>query len=357
METRRDFIKGALAAGLLAPAIDANAQGNNSRTATPQGTGLSEEQRKTIAQLIEELKGTLTKNEDCLKNLQSGISDIPRDFSNYDQMLTPILVGKHVVFSKEWLPYIKGGKWLTPEQFELWRDNADLVYESLEELIGQTPKRGKKVFVYLPPPLGFSNDQKAIAHAHIHTNVICYKDVVITRRFEEIKHHGCDQTIIHELAHLFANGRPWEAEAETVANLMVAYVLETTGNIRTNYMGAQYRTEMVKNATDSWNRRKFNMDAFAYDDGTVFDFYLFGLVGIVGWATYKKVFRSYNSENSPTNPNNSTGDYKDPNKAVIAREFLERIQQHWGKPKVLKSLPDSGTLFEKHRYFNPQSAK
>jgi len=362
---RRSFIKTALfgTAGLAARKADA------------QSKGLSPDQIKTVTQLIEDLKATIPKAQDScptLSRLQVQLRerDMREDFAN----IHPILVGNHVMFSKKWLNYINANaNSLTPQEFTQWRDNADLAFERCEDLIGQTPTYGKKVFVSLVPPSGRP------AHAHSHTNVICYGEPTVNKSFAQIKKHGCDFLILHELAYLFSSRRLWEAEPESVATLLVSYVLEKT---KLCYDAANAGVLYRQREFDLAQERIKNQDKVVISrmPGTVYDYYLLGLLDQVGWETYKdgqltyeagwgtyeKVFRSYQDDSYipkrtyktdllPSSP------YQEPvgryvltatNKKAIVRYFLDRIEDFSGKPDVLKSLPDKGRFLD--WCFNPQ---
>jgi hypothetical protein len=58
--------------------------------------------------------------------------------------LDPVLVGKHVVFSKKFLDHIGPNKSITAQQFAIMRDRTDRVYDAYKELTGSPPGAGEK---------------------------------------------------------------------------------------------------------------------------------------------------------------------------------------------------------------------
>ncbi|MCL2104050.1 MAG: hypothetical protein FWH21_03195 [Kiritimatiellaeota bacterium] len=373
--TRRTFLKGAFwAAGALAANANAalNNNPNQKKPAQPPKTPSTPPKRLppsiprgwtnpevTVTQLKQELKKTMSTagRNDCLKTV-----DIEADLTGLD----PILIGSNIVFSKKWLNQINANA-LTRSDFERWRDNADQVFNAGVRFIGQdAPKNGLKVFIDLAAASNFKKIPQSpypyfLAHAHSHTNVICYNDTTLQDRFTQIKQSDCDCTMIHELGHIFANNRPWEAEPESWANLMVAYVLETAG-IRYDEADArtQYRQRMFNEAQEKFEKAR-KVEVFAYEDGTAYDYYLFGLVDKVGWEAYRKAFRSYYDgsytlKKYKVYQQSDRHNYKGDDKKVCARDFLDRIAYCSGQGEgVLRSLPDKGLLLD--RYFNPPVAR
>lgn len=335
--------------------------------AGPRVAALSAGQAAVVERLRAELHVTVprARGDGCLR-LSAGeaASKVEADLSGLDS----VLVGKHVVFSKKWLGYVDGGL-MTRQEFAQWRNETDRVYDCYVGLVGQKPNCGEMVFADLVP-----DDKKKTSYAHAHavTNVICYFDNPRVRTVlpAHLKHSGCDAAMIHEMSHVFANGMPWLAEYESLANVMMAYVLETAGiryGAASNPVaGAQHRLREFAEAQEKFEEaqekkgRNVKMRAFAYEDGTVYDYYLLGLVDKVGWGAYKKAFRSYHDgsyapKNYGEKARTKAFDYKGADKKVIARDFLDRLEYFSGKSGVLKSLPDKGELLKKH--FSPREVK
>ena len=271
--------------------------------------------------------------------------------------LDPILVGKHVVFSKKWLDYVGTNKPLTRQQFEHWRNRIDKVYDCFADLTGQPPAGGKKIFI----DIGNQNDLKLesykLAHAHNRVNIICFaRD---SKRFlplvmHEIKTGSTSYTMIHEMAHIFADNKRWEAESESIANFLTMYALENAGfwygmpsprppNIKVLTRGKELRTRTYKKLLESFQKNKIKPFQSDYEYDSVYDAYLMGLVEIVGWNTIKKAIRSYNDTNYVPKRK-----YQGDPKIVASREFFDRIEHFSGQKNVLRSGPDRGSLLDQY---------
>jgi len=277
---------------------------------------------------------------------------LPNSMYGSCENIDPILVGENIVFSNKWLQFIGSNKPLTRQQFEQWRDRIDIIYNCYVDLVGTTPKKGKKVFINAS-----SNSDNGSAHALDNTITYNINYTRMKNRFEEIaKHNSWDYTAMHELGHVFANSRKWEIDIEVITELLVSYFMETI--LEAQYgapgksgvtLGARHRQRMYNRSLDDLRAGRIE----AFDRGGVFQLYIHGLVDKVGWDTYKQVFRSYSDENFTPNKYEITWDKNghfigNPN----ARDFFDRIEYFSGKPGVLRTLPDKGALLDK--YFNPQ---
>ena len=256
--------------------------------------------------------------------------------------LDPILVGKHVVFSKKWRNYIGPNKSITAQQFESLRDRTDRVYDAYKELIGRAPKAGEKVYIEIRPAEYFRKPNGGHVAGHAHSNAFCINENFVRNSMG---------TLMHELAHVFAYATNWEVKAESIVPLLMAYAYET---IPGETLGNRHRISRFEAALNNFRTNK--IEAFALDDpddsgygAHAFDFYLLGLVDKVGWETYKKVFRTYADEPHVTIARFPGG------QAGKARDLFDRIERLSGKPGVLRSLPDKGELLDK--YFSVQVQK
>jgi len=361
METRRDFIKGALAAGLLAPAIDANAldyfdtqykletplqKKGMPNPIQPQPITLTpEQQMATVRQLIFELdKANRFRkvHNDVARKREEGYRNITnKELDNID----PMLVGKNVVFSKKWNDwgYIGDKKVFTQEQFERWRDNADRIYDAYKELIGDSLKYGKKVIV------GSCNKDPVCTWTD--ANIIGYNisqpanPGALSNNFTQIKEAGCDYSMLSELATIFMNGKEWKGGmAVSWCSLMIAYALEKTP-VRYNneYSGEQYREKGFNYAQEAYGNNK-KLYPFTSNGKSAFEYYLFGFVDEVGgWEPYKKAFQSYDDPSTSYKPKK----YNDKNKDILtARDFFDRVAHFSGQKDLLESLPDKGSFFK-----------
>jgi len=312
------------------------------------------EKAAVVEQLWQELKQGRTR---CPGSNETA-SERTEYLKNMLGNINPMLVGKHVVFDSKWSTYIGPGKPLTQKQFEIWRDKTDKVYESYVDLTGTTPVKGEKIFVDLQPGKVFPNSETA--HAHGTTNVICFnKD---SQSFKSIlqelaSHDSYNATIMHELAHLFANDQNWEVAAESIPDVLIAYAMETISGAQYGIpgdrrffgqktVGTAHRKRVYDRASDALRASK--IDALKRGS-SVYELYIYGLVDKVGWDTYKQVFRSYNDKAFTPNK------YSTRNQITQARDFFDRIEHFSGKPGVLRTLPDKGVLLDK--FFNVQVAQ
>ena len=256
----------------------------------------------------------------------------------------PMLVGRNIIFAKQWLQHVGPGRPMSEQQFEAWRNKIDGVYDSYSELVGRGASYGHlhgkpheqdhKVYVNIEPRTNFTNST-VLGHSHATIGKICLNQDYITRRLPQIAATGSwDYVMMHELAHQFEKSANWSFGESSVDHL-IAYALETTpgsfhmgrsGNQKIS--GRQHRDQLFAKAVAAHRSGK----AILHDAR---DIYLLGLVGKIGWDTYKKVFRSY--ENEPFYY--STWPTKN-------REFLNRLEQNSGVP-ILRSLPDRGALLDK----------
>ena len=274
--------------------------------------------------------------------------------------IDPILVGKNIVFSDNWLRFIGDNKPLTRQQFELWRGKTDVIYDRYVDLIGTTPVGGKKVFIDARGKSYF-NQHAPDAHAHRNNNKICFNTEFKFGILKEIaEQNSWSYVMMHELAHIFAFGRAWEADAENITEILVSYAMETTHGVQygtpgkrgfhlQKTVGTGHRSRLYNHALDNLKANKIEAFGANGSRGTSFDIYIHGLVDKVGWDTYKQVFRSYDDKDFKPNIYRP----KVSSRAVIrARDFFDRIEHFSGKPGVLRTLPDRGTLLDKH--FNAQ---
>jgi len=302
---------------------------------------------------VEQLKREIHERERRLTPEIQGKLD---NLNNVD----PILVGKHVVFSHNWIEFIGPKKPLSRQQFENWRDKIDKVYESYEELIGKKPVYGEKVLVNLRP---FANNSQTNGLASNTSNFFCINNndasgfKTVLR--EVVLHDSYGRTMMHELAHIFAHGRDWEIDAESITHVLTAYAMETIPGAKYGTPGkpeALGKTEGIKHRSRVYNNalKKYKNNTITASDssGNAVELYSLGLVNkvaddnVISWDIYKQVFRSYDDEDFEPNEYMSTRRFT----ATKTRDLLDRIEHFSGKPKVLRTLPDNGALLD--RFFN-----
>ena len=329
---------------------------------------LSETQKQTVAQL----KAELTQKLEIAKRSTAKCVDAAEIQQIVDVALNDIpsiFVGRNVVFSKKWISYVgnDGKKPLTEQQFSAWRNRVDRIYDCLEDLTGQPPRAGTKIFVNL---ISRKDSTGAFAaHAHIWCNIICFD--WHTKNFlpiltHEIKYGSTYSTMIHEIAHFFSYREPWDAESESIVNVLMAYVLENTNlwyglpdglSSRISSADAYFTDPLTKGKqlrvrTYSAPLRRFESNTIepfhtivpfqSYKFNGAYDLYLLGLVEMAGWDAIKKGIRSYYDPSYKPRYI-----YQGDQKHVRARDFFDRIAHFSERPDVLQSLPDKGSLLDK----------
>ena len=291
--------------------------------------------------------GLLSKNQvETVAKLRKNLAnDRSIELATVD--MHPILVGKNVVFGRDWMLAIGNGRPFTPQLFAVWRNHADLTYDSYVDLTGNHPRHGEKILIDFEPHsqerytrMGRRGIIGALANNSYLVTFnrsmllpkVTAKDLTLDSRGSLVMQH--------EIAHLFCSGRPWEHDAfdETITELFVAYHQERMGG------GRSYRTQRMKAAQRyiNYGRRSISESDFYLmnqsDQGAAYSFYLFGLVEKAGWNAYKRAFRSYlEFEKTP---------YLGDEASATAREFFDRVAQAYGNLRILRSLPDSGRFLD-----------
>jgi hypothetical protein len=304
---------------------------------------LSSQQRDTIRQLKTQLNRMRTIPHYNASERQAMLNALDES--------DPVLVGRHVVFGKNWLDHVGTGKPLTKKQFADWRDNVDKIYDAYVELIGRTPASGTKVFI--DAPQGESAFTNETAHAHTGMGIICFKNTTIVQISRRVATGSWDIIMAHELAHIFAGGRGWNVDAESIAYFLPQYVPETiTGANYNGATGSQDRKRRYDRALRNYRAGRIASFAAGHESSdSAFELYLHGLVDKVGWETFKKVFRSYDDRSYvPKRYEVAVNDALG-RKTAQARNFLDRIEHFSEEADVLRSLPDKGELLDK--YFLP----
>ena len=151
------------------------------------------------------------------------------------------------------------------------------------------------------------------------------------------------------MAHVFAAGRKWETERESIVDLLISYAMETNreihygdpsktiGKYLRKTIGTQHRLRVYQNAL---NQQNITADTIK----NCSDIYTLGLVEKAGgWDTYKQVFRSYSDKDFTPNTYKYEGSYYN----AQTLDFLDRLEYFSGKPGLLNSLPDRGSLLNR----------
>jgi len=199
-----------------------------------------------------------------------------------------------------------------------------------------------------PAPLYFNLQPKSsfrgndtLTCAHAHEPSICFNlDGVYNKKdWRNILAPTSHQTATHEMGHCFAGLRAWDADCETMAELLMAYADEKLGpkigvTNRAGYRNMRYNEHFT-------TKKTIGQFSAGSEGPSVYRFYLFGLAAPdkAGWDAIGKAIRSV--KNTGKNSWFNT---------EAARGFLDRIEYFSGKPGILRTLPDKGELLDK--YFN-----
>jgi hypothetical protein len=307
---------------------------------------LTPEQAETVRQLKEQLLksgGGVCFIRDSKRDKTTVIEEQFKD-------IDPILVGRNIVFSKNWLKHIGPNKQIARQIFTQWRMRCDKIYDCYEKLTGGPPTYGKKVFW---DTFKFTQPHH-IGAAHAHGYSMCYgePDDAMWEELQKAMREG--QVIvwmIHELSHVFSFGKEWDVAPETSVAFLTTYFLENTdmwygtGGTPPRHYGTLARKQWFGETLAAYKSNAHSLETFANTHNrNVWVFYFWGLVDKVGWQPYEKAFQSYNDTPLKLAANIGGEDRR----KARARDFLERIAKFSGKPNVLRSLPDKGKLLDEH---------
>jgi len=332
-----------LAAGIFFGGIDAEAQDSQ----------LSPQQQATVAQLIAEFRSQGYRADRWIQPVEN-VTD-------------PVLVGRYVVFSTEWLELVGNGRndTVTRRQFQAWRDRIDRLYECYEKFIGHKPRNGEMIFfdlspgTYWPDPTIFPHGNAPRATAQPVINYIRFNKDALNFNAEQLREMRSSNllgfTMMHEIGHIFtgtSRGKPatWQpADVETAANLLVYYALENCG-FRIGNSGAPTRLRQAYVREALRNLQDDNIKAFPTCScgGSAYDLYLCGLVDEVGWETLRKTIHSYHDGSfTPIKRYEPDREKEQTAMHVRAHEFFDRLVHFHGNANVLSKGPDEGALLDK----------
>jgi len=367
---RRQFLKTATAtaAGILLGTNYAEAQNNQ----------LSPQQQETVAKL--RLHGS------TIGGWRQMVNDVT----------DPILVGRHVVLTTEWLELVGDGKGdtVTRQQFQEWRDRIDNLYECYEKFVGHRPIAYPIILIHyrsIPNLLGSaSGGYVSIARNHTTT----------THQGMRLS-NGLSSTMMHEMAHNFINfsrrynsrgelsnsqvglwfntdpGIAWFANVEAECDFLGFYAVENCGFRTPGATGSTLRRNKIQRLLQNFrdnNLVQFRGDgpgvnAHAHSNNNAYEFYLCQLVDVAGWETFGRTIQSYsNGTFTPTKIYTPDSEKSQRTQHVRAHQFFDRLahfhdlarqdpQQARNIPaagrnltgeQALRSLPDRGRLLDEH---------
>jgi len=321
--------------------------------AEAQESQLSSQQQATVTQLIGEFRSQGYRADRWLQPVEN-VAD-------------PVLVGRYVVFSTEWLELVGNGRdgTVTRRQFQAWRDRVDRLYECYEKFMGHKPRNGDIIFIDLSPgthwpdPTIFPHGNAPRATAQPVINYIRFNKDALNFNTEQLREMRSGNllgfTMMHEIGHIFtgtSRGKPetWRpADVETAANLLVYYALENCGfRISNSGSPARLRRAYVQEALRNLQDDSISAFPTCSCGGSAYDLYLCGLVDEVGWETLRKTIHSYHDGTyTPTKRYEPDREKKQTARHVLVHEFLDRLAHFHGDADVLRKGPDEGALFDK----------
>ena len=326
-----------------------------SNSAGAQDRRLSPQQQATITQLIAEFRSQGYRAEHWIQPVEN-VAD-------------PVLVGRYVVFSAEWLERVGNGRdgTVTRRQFQAWRDRIDQLYECYEKFMGHKPRNGEIIFIdlspgtYWPDPTIFPHGNAPRATVQPVINYIRFnKDALDfhTGQLREMRSGNLlGFALMHEIGHVFtftSRGKPetWRpADIETAANFLVYYALENCG-VRISNSGSpsRLRQTYVQESLTNWQNENIVAFPTCSCGGSAYDLYLCGLVDEVGWETMRKTIHSYHDGSyTPTKRYEPDREKEQTAMHALAHEFFDRLVHFHGDAQVLRKGTDEGALLD--RYF------
>ena len=396
-----------------------------SRLSPEQRSRLSPQQQETVAYLaelfmargeeqradLEQLRNrTPAVNTTITQSRTRMVENTTRRIQQIESVSDPVLVGKHVLFSPEWLALLGDGRnnTITRQQFQAYRDRVDRLYEIYENFVGHKSADSDKIFidlagdeifgkngVFADLPGGAAGGEDAIYLVYINKNHI---DMRMNRPgFERnaiLSNNLVGGVMMHEIAHLFTFpdfvSQRWDpACREAAADLLVYCAVEHYGFSAISGGSFSERGQIQVITTSSVeprqthvqtllrNLRFGNLSPFRGGPGdwhanygrNAHCLYTFGLVDVVGWGTFGKAIQSYhNGTYAPTKTYTPDSTKSQTGANAVAHEFFDRLAHFhdlarqdpvlaWSIPlagrnltgaQALRSLPDSGRLLDEH---------
>ena len=290
------------------------------------------------------------------------------------QSINPILVGRNIVFSTDWLQHIGNGQdQMTAAQFALWRDRTDRIYDAMAYLTGILPFYGERVTINIKTREELLRNMvvaNASAHAHGWEPVFCYNIDDLQFTIYNVRRGSWSFIQIHEMAHIFDFGTgiftlSGMSKNESMANFIAAFAMDVTGahffsfefspafdhNNNGIVRGQNFRDSII--ALTRQSRQNGNLRPFTphgSHTSCAFSKYLHESVNRIGWKPVMLAFRSYkdmrllrlvsHNFNNGTNPGR-------------ARDFFGRIQDFSGNPNLKQSIT-GGVVLNQHFNISPQ---
>ncbi len=118
-------------------------------------------------------------------------------------------------------------KVITDARLQQWANDLETAYYTYEELTGYRPYESIIVKAYEP----ITKYENVLAYVYDNNNIIYVDSNFLPTDLAKMSKRVNDWNfcLLHEMGHMFDNGRPWNFEAEVMTDLKVPYVLERNG--------------------------------------------------------------------------------------------------------------------------------
>ncbi len=118
-------------------------------------------------------------------------------------------------------------KVITDARLQQWANDLEKAYYTYEELTGYRPYESIIVKAYEP----ITQYENVLAYVFDNNNIIYVDSNFLPTDLAKMSKRVNDWNfcLLHEMGHMFDNGRPWNFEAEVMTDLKVPYVLEKNG--------------------------------------------------------------------------------------------------------------------------------
>ena len=340
----------------------------NVQLSQEQQAALTPEQQETLWQLIVSYYGQQQNPRRPSHTSASPPSGIGWRLEMLESINDPILVGRHVVFSTEWLELVGNGRdgKVTREQFQAYRDRVDRLYECFERFVGCKPGR-EIIFIELKLP-SYWRDQGRTPPGGTASSisVIINRAVSTVQRSQNMRSSNeiC-KTMRHEIGHrfdVFSIGPCREATAD----LLAYYAGEVHGfstrserHRRFQQLATNLRNKNIESIHpfrfERWSSIVSGFIQHANPDNA-FCFYMCGLPDVVGWETFGKAIRSYHDGTYTPQKEYDTGEMRQQgsNNLMIpefrtnarAHEFFDRLAHFHDlaqqDPQLARNIPPAG---------------
>lgn len=177
---------------------------------------------------------------------------------------------------------------ITDARLQQWANDLEKAYYTYEELTGYRPYESIIVKAYEP----ITKYENVLAYVYDNNNIIYVDSNFLPTDLAKMSKRVNDWNfcLLHEMGHMFDNGRPWNFEAEVMTDLKVPYVLERNG------AGAEL-SEFGEGSVRYGKDIMLSYKAMSGDLSKEYDIFALAykfmqIKEIIGWEPFKSTFHT-----------------------------------------------------------------